>query len=151
MAALIQERLTKFAGVVPARGTYPIAANTRIFKGSLVVLNSSGQAIPGNTAANGAAIAVGKASHTLNNLTGSELGGAAGAADIEVEYGVFQWETAGGADLIEADDVGKLAYVVDDQTVAIVATGRVAAGCITEVREGKPYVWMGPHVFPLTA
>jgi len=153
MAALTIERMTKFAGVVPARGTYPIAANTRIFKGSLVVLNSSGQAIPGNTIANGAAIAVGRSSATYDNRTGSEAGGAAAALDVEVEFGVFAWDSAGAADLIAADDVGKLAYVVDDQTVALTSStgARIAAGVITEFRNGQAYVWMGPHVFPLTA
>jgi hypothetical protein len=146
MAALTKERLTDFAGTLPSRGTYPVAANVKIFKGAIVVLDSAGRARPGTNAAGGAVICVGKASATFDNT-----GGSAGAFDVEVEFGTYGYETLGGGDLIEADDVGKLAYVADDQTLSIVSTGRIAAGPITEVRNGQVFVWMGPHVFPLTA
>jgi hypothetical protein len=144
MAALTIERLTDFAGVVPARGTYPVAANVKIYKGALVCLNADGRAIPGNTIANGAAVAVGKSSATFDNA-----GGSAGAFDVEVEFGTYGWDSSD----VGIDDVGKLAYVVDDQTVsASSSTGaRIAAGVITEWRQGQAFVWMGPHVHALTA
>jgi hypothetical protein len=142
MAALTKERMTDFAGNLPSRGTYPVAANVKIFKGSLVVLNASRQAMPGTSATpGGAVICVGKASATFDNT-----GGSAGAFDVEVEYGTFSWEFSG-----TVADVGKLAYVQDDQTVSTTATDRIAAGPITEVRNGQAYVWTGAHVFPLTA
>lgn len=148
MTALAQERMTDFAGVYPARGTYPIAANVKIFKGSLVVLNSSGQAIPGTNIAGGASIAVGKASATYDNT-----GGAAAAVDVEVEFGVFAWDSAGAGDQLAADDVGKIVYVVDDQTVGLTdaTASRIRAGVMTEFRDSQAYVWMGPHVFALGA
>ncbi len=146
--ALAIERMTNFAGVTPARGTIPIKANVQIFTGALVGIDSAGRAMPGGLIAAGCLAAVGKASATYDNRTGSELGGAAGACDVEVEYGVFQWATAGGGDAIAADDVGKVCYVVDDQTVALTSDTdtRGIAGFITEVRDSKPYVYMGPHV-----
>lgn len=148
MTALSIERETPgTAALVPARGTYPIAANTRIFKGSQVALDSSGRAIPATTLAGGAVRVVGKASHTLDNRTGSELGGGAGAADLEVEFGVFGWENSGGGDAIADDDAGKACYAVDDQTVALTSDGgaRTPAGFISEVGEdGKVYVWQSP-------
>ncbi len=148
MTALDTERMTNFAGVTPARGTFPIKANVQIFKGALVGLDSAGRAMPGDTVANGCLAAVGKASATYDNRTGSELGGAAGACNVEVEYGVFQWANSGGGDVIAADDVGKVCYVVDDQTVALTSNTdtRGIAGFITEVRDSKAYVFMGPHV-----
>jgi hypothetical protein len=148
MSALVRERLTDFAGVTPARGTVPIAANVRIFKGGLVCTDADGRAVPGDTIANGALAAIGKSSQTYDNRTGSTLGGAAGAVDVEVEYGVFDWENSGGGDAIAAADVGKVCYVVDDQTVALTSntSTRGIAGFITEVRGGVPYVFMGPHV-----
>jgi len=144
--------MTDFAGVVPSRGTLPIAANVRIFKGALVGINSSGQAVPGDTIANGCLSAVGKASATYDNRTGSALGGLAAAVDVEIEYGVFAWVSkTGGGDDIAADDVGKVCFVVDDQTVALTndTDTRGIAGMITEVRNGQVYVWMGPHVASL--
>lgn len=146
--SLSLERMTKFAGVTPARGTFPIAANVRIFKGALVGLNSSGQAVPGTTISGGCVAGVGKASATYDNRTGSELGGSAGAVDVEVEFGVFQWENSESSDEIAEDDVGKVCFVVDDQTVSLTnnTDTRGIAGFVTEVRDGKPYVFMGPHV-----
>lgn len=149
MTALADARLTTFAGVVPSRGTFGIKANKRIFKGALVGIDSAGRVMPGDTIANGCLSALGKASATYDNRTGSVLGGAADAVDVEVEYGVFAWKSAtGGGDDIAADDVGKVCYVVDDQTVALTngSDTRGIAGLITEVRDGQVYVWMGPHV-----
>lgn len=149
MTALAIERNTNFAGTIPARGTYPIKANVRIFKGGIVGLDTAGRAMPGDTIANGCVKVVGKASATYDNRTGSVLGGAAEAVDVEVEYGVFQWiSKTGGGDDIVADDVGKVAYVVDDQTIALTnnTDTRSIAGLITEVRDDRPYIWMGPHV-----
>lgn len=150
MTALAIERLTDFAGIVPARGTYPIAADTLIFKGAQVALDSAGRVVPaGTVAATGALVAVGKASATYDNRTGSVLGGGAGAVDVEVEFGVFGWESAGGGDAISADDIGKPCFMEDDQTVALTdgADTRAFAGFVTEVdADGQVFVWQGPHV-----
>ncbi len=147
--ALSLERLTKFAGVVPARGTFPIKANVQIFKGAMIALDSAGRAMPAGLVAAGALAAVGKASASYDNRTGSELGGSADACNVEVEYGVFAWASAtGGGDDIAADDVGKVCYMKDDQTVALTngSDTRGIAGFITEVRGSDVYVYMGPHV-----
>lgn len=149
MTVLAIERMTKFAGVVPTRGTYPIKANVRIFKGAAVGLDSAGRAMPGDTIANGCLVVVGKASATYDNRTGSVLGGAAAAVDVEVEFGTYQWDfKTGGGDDIAADDIGKVCFIVDDHTVALTnnTDTRAIAGLITEFVDSKPYVWMGPHV-----
>jgi hypothetical protein len=136
-------RDTVFAGVVPSRGTYGIKANVLIKKGALVCVDSAGRAMPGGLIAAGALAAVGKSSATYDNT-----GGAADAVDVEVEFGTFGWVSAGGGDAITADDVGKVCYVVDDQTVALTSDTdtRGVAGYITEYRNGEVFVWMGPHV-----
>jgi hypothetical protein len=151
MTARLLERLTDFAGICPARGSFPIAADTIIRKGWMVGIDSDGRAQEANTIANGCVNAIGKASATYDNTTGSVLGGAAGAIDVEVEYGVFDWETAGGGDAITSDDVGAVCYAVDNQTVGLTngTDTRGIAGFVSEVRDGKPYVWMGPHVVGL--
>ncbi len=151
MTATTSMRMTDFAGLVPARGTFPIAADTLILKGTQVALDSAGRAQEANTIANGAVTAIGRASATYDNRTGSVLGGSAGAVDVEVEYGVFEWFSAGGGDAIAADDVGKVCYMVDNQTVALTndTDTRGLAGLITEVRGEKIFVWQGPHVAAL--
>jgi hypothetical protein len=145
MTATTTERLTE--GAKLSRGTYPIAANMLILKGTIVCLNSDGRAIAGNTVSGGAVVCVGKASHTLDNRTGSALGGGAGAADIEVEFGVFGWLSGADADAVTIADVGSPVFVMDNQTVAGVDTGRIPAGVCTEVRNGFVYVDMSPTVF----
>lgn len=146
--SLSLERIPNFAGLMPARGTYPIAANVRIFKGALVCIDSAGRVRPGGTIASGALAGLGKASATIDNRTGSALGGAAGAAYVEVEFGAFQMINSAAADEIGPEDIGKPCFVVDDQTVALTNNSdtRPIAGFITEIVDGHPYVWMGPHV-----
>lgn len=154
MTALANARMTPFAGTAPSRGTFPIKANTQIFKGSIVGVDSAGRAMPGDTIANGCLRVVGKASATYDNRTGSVLGGAAGAVDVEVEYGVFAWDfKTGGGDDIDATNVGEACFVVDDHTVALTdnTDTRAVLGMITEVRGTQVYTWMGPHVAALIA
>lgn len=148
MTALAQNRMTDFAGTVPSRGTYPIKANVRIFKGGLVGLDVAGRAMPADTIANGCLQIVGKASAEYDNRTGSLLGGAAAACDVEVEFGTYAWANSADADLITVANIGDLAFAVDDQTVALTSNSgaRVAVGVITEVIGGIPWVWSGPIV-----
>ncbi len=150
--ALAQNRDTKNAGLIPARGTYPIAANVQIFKGAMVALNSSGAAIPATTAAGGAVQIVGKSSAHYDNRTGSALGGSAGAVDVEVEFGTFAWANSADANEVLSTTVpGAILYAADDQTVSLTSQSStlIAAGIFTELRDGKVYVWQGPHVATL--
>lgn len=153
MTALAQERMTPGTAGTPARGTYGIKANVRIFKGALVALDSAGRAMPAGASAGGSVIIVGKASATYDNRTGSALGGAADACDVEVEFGTFGWANSTAGEAVAATEVGKLVYAVDDQTVGKTSATAtlIVAGVCTEIRDGKVYVWSGPHVFPLTA
>lgn len=153
MTATTTDRGTEFAGLAPARGSHPIAANTLIRKGWMVALDANGRAVPAGTIASGALVGIGKASHTLDNRTGSDLGGAAGAAYLEMEYGVFSWLSAGGGDAIAADDVSKVCYMLDNQTVALTSStgARGPAGVISEVRNGQVYVHQSPTVAALIA
>lgn len=87
----------------------PVAASTTIYGGSLVCL-SGGYAVPGSTAHG--LTALGMAEYTVRNT------GAAGAKRIRVRQGIFRWENSASSDLIAVTDVGKHAFIVDDQTVA---------------------------------
>ena len=145
--ALTDTRLTTVASLVPARGDYPIAANTRIFKGAQVGLDSAGGAVNAGTLASGCVQVIGKASHEVDNRTGSELGGAAGAALVSVEFGVIGWDNS-GSDPVTAADVGQVVYSEDEQTIARTGSSTLArSGLLTEIgSDGQAYVWQGPHV-----
>jgi hypothetical protein len=136
-------RDTAHAGEVPVRGTYPAAANKLFPKGTIVQRDGSDRATPG--AAGNGFPAVGVANHTYNNLTGSPLGGAAGALDVEVLAGVW------GFDYVGTPSPGETVWVADNQTVTDDSnsdTNGVAGVCV-EVRDGQCFVWMGAHVAPL--
>lgn len=133
MASTGVARLTKFAGLTPAMGTYPLAADTVIPKGTLVTINSSGNAVDDGSGVR----CVGVASHTVNNATGSENGGLAGGADVETNYGIHEFVCA-DADVLPGDIV----YALDNQTVT---KDPVLGGCVVGTYHetgsgGKKYV-----------
>lgn len=118
---------------------FPVAANVQIFKGAIVVV-LNGYAQPGTTATG--LITAGCALGDANNL-----GGAAGAQSITVRSGVFAWNnSAAGPDLIAQVNVGSIAYIADDQTLALTsATGtRSPAGPIVRV-DAVNGVWVNTN------
>ncbi len=104
---------------------YPVAANTTIYAGTLVALNSDGRAIP---AADTAGLrVVGRAEQTVTN------GATAGAISIDVKEGIFRFANS-ATDAVDANDRGKACFVEDDNTVSEVgATHRVLAGRVLDV------------------
>ena len=133
MTALTSERNTPMrAGDTRVE---PVAAAVKVFKGSLVMRNAAGFLTKGATALNG--IGLGRAEQTVDNSAG-----AAGAATVEYRRGVFPFANSGGGDLIAQGDVGKLCWIVDDQTVAKTDGGgtRSRAGLIDGVEAGQ--VWI---------
>jgi hypothetical protein len=149
--ALTNHRASPSATPLPSRGTYPIKANVQIFKGAKVGLDSSGRAMPADTLANGTVQIVGRSSGHYDNRTGSTLGGAAGACDVEVEFGVFGWENSATAAIASTTVPGSVVYAEDDETTSLTSQTAtlIAEGIFTELRDGKVYVWMGPHVATL--
>ncbi|WP_454843783.1 hypothetical protein [Pseudomonas gorinensis] len=104
----------------------PVAANVRIFAGSLVVASATGFAAPGSTALGLSYL--GRAEELVDNR-----GGAAGAAQVEIRYGkAFLWANDG---TITQAHLFKPAYIVDDETVAAADAGgtRSAAGRIVGI------------------
>jgi hypothetical protein len=117
---------------------FDVAAATEIFAGALVVLDSSGNCEPGTTATG--KIAAGRAKEHVNNT------GAAGALQVEVDSGCFQFENSAGADEITKAEIGDVCYIVDDQTVAKTdGTGtRSRAGYIRDVDADGVFVDVAP-------
>lgn len=106
----------------------PLAANTRIFAGSMVALNATGYAIRAVTTATrirGVALA------EADNSTG-----AAGAVGVDIERGAFLLAND-SANPVTRAHIGDTVYVVDDNTVGSSATSTIAAGkCLDVTPEG---------------
>lgn len=129
MTATVVERSGPGQISHPKKGTLPMAANTLILKGTIVCRDAAGRAVPGT---DGSGFnAHGTASHTVDNRTGSLAGGAAGAVDIEIEYGANLWNFDGTQPL-----PGQKVHVLDNQTVTTDSdsSARGFAGICTEVR-----------------
>jgi hypothetical protein len=103
----------------------PLAAATLIFAGTLVARNADGRAVPASDTA-GLRV-IGRACETVDNSAG-----AAGDLSINIEPGIFKFANSATA-AVDADDVGKLAVVEDDNTVAETSDNKVAAGRVVEV------------------
>jgi hypothetical protein len=137
--ALSAERDTKQRAGTPLStvGNQPVKASVKLYKGGIAVLNA-GYLAPG-TAATGL-IAVGRSRETVDNSSGSN-------GDLKGEYepGIFKWANSAAGDAIAQADVGKVCYIVDDQTVAKTdGTGsRSAAGLIAGIDSDGVWVQMG--------
>jgi hypothetical protein len=111
-----------------------VKAATKVWQGSLAVLDA-GYVAPGRTATG--LQCLGRAAETVDNSAG-----AAGDLTIKVEPGIFRWANG---DTIVAADRGKVAYVVDDQTVSKGDGGgtRSIAGTIYDVDSAGVWVLSG--------
>jgi len=118
--------------------SFPVAASTEIFQGSLVVLDASGNAEPGSTATG--KVAVGCASEYVDNSSGS-------AADVNVEVtaGIFRWENS-GSDAVTKASIGDTVYIEDDETVCATATSKSAAGVMVDIDSLGVWVETKPPV-----
>jgi len=118
MAALTQGRLTErmVAPNCPAtRNTYPQKGSTTIYQGSIVMVNATGYALPGATATGSVGAGVAKSNGGLDRWANA---GSDGASNVDVEEGIFKFGNSSAGDAITKAEVGKLCYIVDDQTVA---------------------------------
>ncbi|MDM9647745.1 hypothetical protein [Rhizobium sp. S163] len=124
--------------VVQTEGKFsiaPVKGATTILQGAIVVMDA-GLAVPGKTAVG--LVVLGVADQGVNNA------GADGAKKVTTERGVFKVFNL-PADPILAGDVGKDAYLVDDQTVAKTNGGntRSVAGKIINVDADGVFVRLG--------
>lgn len=106
--------------------SHPMKGGVTIFAGALVCLDAAGWAIPGATAVGLTA---------LGRAEGRRTAVVNGDANIRIRRGVLQFANSAAGDAITRIDIGKPAYVVDDQTVAKTSGGatRSIAGTIRDV------------------
>ena len=105
MAALTKDRATPYRDGIEL--DFPVAANTKIYAGSLVCANSTGYAVPAADTAGlkFAGVALEQADNT---------GGANGALTVRLRRsGAFQFDAAS----ITQAMVGTAMYIVDDHTM----------------------------------
>ena len=123
---------------------FPVAAGAVIFAGALVQLKS-GYAIPGKTGADSTEAGL---LQTVGVAIQSVTGGAAdGDKFIDVELAEWPMNNSTSGDLITRAEIGKVCYVVDDQTVAKTSNTNVRAigGRITGVdSDGTVWGRFGP-------
>ena len=100
----------------------PVKANTRIYEGSLVVVDATGYAIPGKKAEG--LLAAGRAEEYVDN-TGPGNGN--GVKAVRVRRGTFKYSND-PVNPITPQDYLKDCYIFDDETVTKLATGASIAG-----------------------
>jgi len=139
MTATTVPRMTKFAGLMPAKGTYGQATNTLIIGGTIVSIDAAGRSDVVTAGQNAAGMALA----TTDNRTTAPEGGAADALNTEVVFGIFGWAYTG-----TAPEAGQVVYTVDNQTVSTDSDSgaRGIAGYCTELRESLCWTLMGPSV-----
>lgn len=124
-----------------------VAADTIIYAGTIVARDANGDAVPASDTA-GLRV-MGRAEAQADNTDG-----AAGDIKVKVRLGCFKFANSATA-AIDADDLGKMAVVEDDQTVAETSTNLVCAGRITGLDDDGANVWIdtrhafyGPRTLP---
>ncbi len=112
-----------------------LAANAKVFQGGIVARNAAGFLVPGAVATG--LVGVGRAEDAVDNTDGA-------AGDVIQRYrtGCFRYANSAGADEITIANIGDLAFIVDDQTVAATnGTGTRSPAGLIEVVEDQG-VWI---------
>lgn len=151
MTALAAPRkIVKLAGA--KRFPVPVEAGVTILQSALVILDDGfarparpGQGVdtPAKAADALTHVCVGVA---LDTVTG---GASDGDVELEVERDCFGFANSAGADEITRADIGKSAFIIDDQTVAKTSDSatRARAGVIEDVTSEAVWVSIGKANF----
>ncbi|UPG87023.1 hypothetical protein L2Y94_06610 [Luteibacter aegosomatis] len=135
MTQLTQGRLT------PRRNGdqvgHDVAANTILFTGGLVALNATGFAVPATKAGRNA---VGVNECDVDNSKGAD-----GDLQASVRRDCFAFDNSPTSACTRVD-IGAVAYVEDDSTVA--RTGTAIAGVIVDITDEG--VWVDVGRYPIT-
>jgi hypothetical protein len=142
MAGLSAERSVSRKGAestaTPPIVTVGVKTNVKIWKGALVVIDSTtGWGIPGDNAA-ATYITIGVATKTVD-----ATGISSGTLTVDCVRGIFPFNNKGG-DLVVQADMGKKVYIQDDNTVAHTAGTLSVAGVFLGFDENSlPLVQVG--------
>ncbi|KMQ72816.1 hypothetical protein [Marinobacter subterrani] len=127
----------------PTRAGYSrghaVKAGVIAYAGTIAVMGAGGFAEPGITATG--LTALGRFDEFVDNS-----GGADGDKEVTISRGCFHFANSAGADEVVRADIGKLCYIVDNQTVAktdATAT-RSVAGIVDGVDDTGVWVNIDP-------
>ena len=120
MSALTRDRATPYREGIEVE--YPVAANTKIYAGSLVCVNAEGYAVPATDT--GGYRMAGVALERADNSDGSDDG-----KHVRLRRaGVFEFEAIN----ISQDMLGKRMYAIDDHTFAKADSYLVGVGILVK-------------------
>lgn len=150
MTALVAPRkIVKQAGT--SRFSLPVLAGAVILQSALVVM--AGAAARAARTGQGGTDALKAADAATYRAVGVALegvtgGSADGDVSVEVDAGAFNFVNSAGVDAITRADIGKRAFIVDDQTVARSSAGntRAQAGIILDVTSEGVWVLVGAQI-----
>lgn len=120
----------------------PQKGSTTIYQGGIVMMQTDGYALPGAATAGCFGVGVARSNGGLSSWANT---GADGASKVEYDEGIFGFKNSAAADAITAAHVGAIAYIVDDETVALTSNSgaRPVAGIIHKLEDSIVYVEMG--------
>lgn len=143
MSALTVDRKTDQFGtpdtVFPQLLSFPVAASTTLYGGSIIATNSAGNAVA--TSASSAIKCWGRAEFFVDNSAG-----AAAAKTVTVRPGVFLLDNGTGGDALTKADVGNYVFASDDHTANKTDAGgtRALLGVMYGIdANGQIYVGVG--------
>ena len=110
-------------------GRYQIKPDTTIRAGSLVALNSDGDAVPASDTANLKVVGIAK---SIEN------------EEVEVFDGIVSMSNASDSAALTRADRGSAVYVVDSETVGKTSTNLVPAGILVDLYGGDAYIVCDP-------
>lgn len=145
--------LTKARKIIALAGAglfqVPVAAGVTIIQSGLVIL-AAGKARPGREGQGGdnAAKAADAATYVAVGVAMETVTGGAGDGDVKVKVDrskPYCFKNSAAGDAITAADIGKAAYIVDDETVAKTSPNstRAKAGAIEDVTAEGVFVSIG--------
>ncbi|GAB7078759.1 hypothetical protein [Megalodesulfovibrio paquesii] len=119
----------------------PLAAGAVLHAGGVACLDATGYLVPASTTLG--LVAVGRVEAGVSNA-----GGLAGDVTAVVRPGLFLLASATAADAITQAEVGRVVYLVDDQTVAKTNGGgtRAPAGVVWGLEHGQVWVEIDPSL-----
>lgn len=144
MALSAGTQTPNLASPSPMPRTAPQKTATTIYQHGLVMIDSTGYLLPG--AASASSYGAGRAKS--NGGTDRWAVGGSSADDVDFEVGIFGWKNSASGDEVLETDIGKVVYIVDDETVA--KTSRAGslspAGIVVQVSGGRVFVLMSPEI-----
>ncbi len=114
----------------------PVNNAATVYAGCMVtLLTASGAAVAAGTASAGNCVGVAE-----NTVTGD------GTETVRIRTGCFHFGNSASTDEIGPEDIGSIAYIADDQTVALTDSSgtRKIAGAIADVDDDGVWVLIGP-------